>query len=222
MEDSDLQPSEISKESNIVISHSAHRLMQEEGLTMIDIIKYIDSPPDNINERIRDNSIRLAFRTKGNNVLFAEIRENNEKGRTVYVYYIEDPREVFNINIERARKLINYDSGAAIILAVSAFEAFCADKFASTGELEKYLVEFRRISFQQLDTVKDVFRIRFSVDIASNTTYWDILRETFSTRHILVHRGGVRNDGSLVREEEARALAVRAVRAITALVESIP
>jgi len=224
MEDSgsDLPSPEFNKEHKIVISHSAQRMMQDEGLTVSDIIELISFSPVDISERMGDNLFRFAFRTKGNHVLFAEIREDNEIGRMVYVSYIEDPREVFNINIERARRLIRYDSAAAIILAVSAFEAFCSDRFASLGELEKYLIEFRRISFQQLETVRDIFRIRFSVDIASNTICWNVLRETFSIRHILVHRGGVRKDGSLIREAEAEALAIRAVKAITAVVESVP
>ena len=103
---------------------------------------------------------------------------------------------------------------------MSAFEAFCSDKFASLGELEKYLVDNRRISFQQLETVKDVFRIRFNVELTRDASSWSVLHEIFGARHTLIHRGGVKKDGSLLRIDESTAR--NGLSAIEAIVQSIP
>jgi hypothetical protein len=137
----------------------------------------------------------------------------------ITVFPTETPPDYLRINIYRARNLIQYDVAAAIILGVSAFEAFCSDYFAAIGDFEKYLVDSRRISFQQLDVANNIFKIRMNLDLASDTASWETLNQIFKVRHILIHRGGVQKDGTLVRV--TKQLAKQGLDAIEAIIQKI-
>jgi len=211
--------------SKILISPHARKGLQDRKLDFTDLLAVLESPdrvsPIPGDPILTGDLVQVAYRTQGNEILMVKVKKiNKDSFAIISVYDTEDPREVFKINIERARNMLAYDPGTAVILGVSAFEAFCSDKFASLGEFEKYLVDSRRISFQQLETVKEIFRIRFGVDLTQDDSSWKVLHDIFNSRHSLIHRGGVRKDGSLVRVDEEGSR--KGLNAIEAIVQSIP
>jgi len=90
------------------------------------------------------------------------------------------------------------------------------DHVKNLGDFERYLVDSRRVSFQQMDTAKEVFRQRVGRDLAADNSAWATVQQIVDWRTRLVHRAGIVADGSIIRVDEAAAMkGIRAVEIVT-------
>lgn len=168
-----------------------------------------------------DGSKRLSFRTAANRVLTLVIRDIGDDTHLSTVYFMDDRSHVLMLNLLRARALIAHDPGAAVLFGVAAFEAYCADVFSDLGDFEKYLLKKRRVNMQNADEVREIFQLRFKVDIASNHLAWTTLKSVIRWRHVLAHRAGLDREGKIVRITAADAeLGMRAIGTILSMLKA--
>jgi len=187
----------------LIFTTHARERMRDRGLEPDLLEKALASPGKIIDQSVERGQIIVTYRIDSKEVLVVVLKKvSDDTFKVLTAFCNDDARMICKINIDRARNLIKYDPGAAIILGVSAFEAFCSDHFSALGDFEKYLVDSRRISFQQLDAAKEIFRIRMGVNLSGDAESWEMLHNVFKARHALVHCGGALKDGTLVHIDE--------------------
>ena len=208
---------EINDERLLVSSH-AHHKMHERGIDL-ELLKEALRSPDHIDTDSTDGIIKVSYRNSGDEILIVVLKKKNDEYIVITTYNLNKPYDIFKLNIEKSEKLISGSPEAAIILAISAFEAFCSKVFSEKGPLEKYLIDKRRVSFQQLDSTKEIFRLHFGIDLTADSISWQMLQKMLKYRHELIHSAGVNKDGSLVRID--RNFASEGMEAIKKLVSTI-
>ncbi len=104
----------------------------------------------------------------------------------------DTPLFYFEHCVRVGSSLIDVSPEAAVVFYVAAVENFLQKTFLFAGDFNIFLVERRRVSFQQLREARDIFDSYFGVDIskAAGVDNWTALQDAVQKRHYIVHNAG--------------------------------
>lgn len=98
----------------------------------------------------------------------------------------------YSYDIKLGKKVAGEFPEIALVFCVAALETYFRQLFQYHSELNEYLVERRRINFQNLAETKTILKKEFGIDIAKLVQKdWNFLCERFRMRHKVIHHCSV-------------------------------
>jgi hypothetical protein len=106
----------------------------------------------------------------------------------------------YSHDIILAKKVADNYPDIALVFCVSALETYFRQLFQYHNDLNKYLVENRRVNFQSLSEARTILGKEFDIDIMKLIEKdWDLLHENFKKRHAIIHNASYDLDGKKIR-----------------------
>lgn len=128
---------------------------------------------------------------------------------------IHNSQQIVNANFDIVDKILNLAANAednvrsklienALEDIVSAFDGFGREHCSEM---------YQRISFQNIDSIKDRLQREHGIDISAglDTDQWSFVSEQFQKRHLLAHKMGVIDEEFIRKTRQSRSLLGRKV-----------
>jgi len=136
-----------------------------------------------------------------------------------------NPLQIFHENLKVIHKAIEWAKSVDPILAqyliensfedcVSSFDGFGRELCHLHSAKSKFPDRVRKISFQNLESAKENFKMHFDIDLDHGLSReeWNIANMSFLKRHLLAHKLGIVDEDYIRRSGDTNATTGRKVR----------
>lgn len=142
-------------------------------------------------------------------IIATHLRCNN-CGECMNIVFWDPPRNYFQYSIKMGDCVRQVSPFAALVFYVSALENYLQKAFLSASSFNKYLVQKRRVNFQNLREANELFKEYFNLNLAQIAgSYWQIMLDAVKKRNMIVHNAGHDKDFNLINVDDTVIKEVR-------------
>lgn len=199
----------------MVCCHHATFVHSDRQLSTRDVIINIVEAVRDLNEQIRkEPSGGICPKCGQGNYRSVDVSESNRMRLDIVectnchfsAPIISIPRDIlyaYGHDMQLAKEVAGNFPEIALVFCVAALETYFRQLFMYESELHRYLVEERRINFQNLRDTRMVLKKQFGFDIMKLIEKdWDFLLNSFELRHRVIHCASFDKKGRKIRLPE--------------------
>lgn len=155
-----------------------------------------NEPSGGICQKCKMGTISSIGTSKCNRMCLDIIECSNCRFSIPVISIVRDTLIAYSYNIKLAKKVSKEHPEIAVIFCIAALETYFRQIFEYRSELNKFLVNKRRISFQNLKEIKTVLKKEFALDIVKFIEDdWQFLVEATKWRNRIIHHASFDEKG---------------------------
>lgn len=146
---------------------------------------------------------RSADVVKCNRMTVDIVECNNCHFSAPVISIVRSTLRAYSYDIQLAKKVVKDFPKISLVFCVAALETYFRQLFQYHSELNAYLVEKRRVNFQNLEETKTILKKEFGIDIVKLIEQdWKFLRESFKKRNCVIHNASYDLKGKRIELSE--------------------